>query len=412
MTKGKRAASTVTTVDGLKADPANRRTHNARNIEMIATALRSVGASRSIVIDEHDEELAGNGVVRAAAQAGISKVQIVDVDGDTIVAVRRTGLTPEQKRDLAIYDNRTAELAAWDIDQLRADVNAGLDLQPFFFEGELAALFSGAAAKPGLTDPDVVPPERPTGIVAGDLFELGRHRLLCGDSTAQGDVARLLGALVPFLMVTDPPYGVDYEPDWRNHAYRADGTAIGGKRTGQVTNDDRVDWTPAWALFPGDVAYVWHASLFGGDVSASLSRSRFEVRSQIIWKKPRFAISRGHYHWQHEACLYAFRTGRPAKWVGGRAQATVWDIALTDDTGQTNHGTQKPVECMRRPIANHGGPTDAVYEPFSGSGSTLIAAEQLERPCVAIEIDPVYVQMAIDRWEAFTGQRATKVGAA
>jgi hypothetical protein len=130
-----------TTVAALIPDPANRRTHSDRNVEMIAASLRSVGAARSIVIDEANEVLAGNGVLQGAARAGISKLHVVDVDGDTVVAVRRRGLTPEQKRDLAIYDNRSAELAAWDIDQLRADVNAGLDLQPFFFPEELVSLF-------------------------------------------------------------------------------------------------------------------------------------------------------------------------------------------------------------------------------------------------------------------------------
>lgn len=137
----------LTRVDGLTADPHNRRKHTKRNVEMIAAALRSIGAARSIVIDERNEVLAGNGVVEAAAQAGISKLKIVDVDGDTVVAVRRRGLTDTQKRELAIYDNRSAELAAWDVEQLHADMNAGLDLQPFFFDDELHTIFADGATK-------------------------------------------------------------------------------------------------------------------------------------------------------------------------------------------------------------------------------------------------------------------------
>jgi DNA modification methylase len=292
---------------------------------------------------------------------------------------------------------------------LREDMANGLDLAPFFTPAELESLTDVDGMKAGNTDPDAVPDERPTAIVAGDLFELGRHRLLCGDSTSEADVARLLGDVVPFLMVTDPPYGVEYDPDWRKQAKRPDGTPYGAARTGQVANDARVDWTPTWVLFPGVVAYVWHAGRHAAEVAVSMLAAELDVRSQIVWRKPRFVISRGHYHWQHEPCWYAAREGQSSKWVGDRSQSTVWDIAQKDDTGETNHGTQKPVECMARPIRNHGGPEDHVYEPFCGSGSTLIACEQLGRRCFAMELEPKYVQMAIDRWEAFTGQKAVKV---
>lgn len=378
---------------------------------MVVDALHHVGAARSIVIDEDNVILAGNGVTEAAADAGITKVHVVDVDGSTLVAVRRTGLTSEQKRALAIYDNRTAELAEWNAEQLKADLDAGLSLQPWFSEQEVDALMAKhLPPKEGLTDADATPDERPTSIVAGDLFEMGRHRLLCGDSTSQADVTRLLGDVVPFLMVTDPPYGVEYDPAWRNEARRPDGTPYGAARTGEVANDAQVDWSRAWALFPGVVGYVWHAGRFAAEVAVSLLSADFKVRSQIVWRKPRFVISRGHYHWQHEPCWYTVRDGHSSKWLGDRSQSTVWDIALKDDTGDTNHGTQKPVECMERPIRNHGGKDDAVYEPFSGSGTTLIAAERQQRQCFAMEIAPAYVQIAIDRWEAFTGQKAVKVG--
>lgn len=397
-----------THIKDLVPDPANRRKHNPRNLGMVVDALNHVGAARSIVIDEDNIILAGNGVTEAAAEAGITKLRVIEAAGDELIAVRRSGLTEEQKRALAIYDNRTAELAAWDYNQLKADKDAGLSLQPFWTPDEEAALLSRIEPMAGLTDADDAPEIRATGIVAGDLFELGAHRLLCGDSTAQADVARLLGNDKPFLMVTDPPYGVEYSPEWRNAAL-ADGA---NRRTGEVANDARADWSQAWALFPGDVAYVWHASLFAPEVVASVQLAHFKPRAQLIWRKPRFAISRGHYHWQHESCVYAVRDGKTSKWVGDRSQSTVWDIAIKDDTGETNHGTQKPVECMRRPIQNHGGPEDHVYEPFSGSGSTIIAAEQLGRRCFANELEPQYVQMAIDRWEKFTGKKAVKVGEA
>jgi DNA modification methylase len=206
-------------------------------------------------------------------------------------------------------------------------------------------------------------------------------------------------------MVTDPPYGVDYDPSWRADA----GVNHNPQKMGRVTNDDRADWREAWALFPGNVAYVWHAGLKASIVETSLVVSGFELRSQIVWAKDRLALSRGDYHWQHEPCWYAVRHGAPGRRTDDRTQTTLWTIPARDDSGH-GHGTQKPVECMARPMRNH--EVSDVYEPFAGSGTTVIAAEQLTRRCLAIEIEPRYVQVAIDRWEAFTGSTALKVGEA
>jgi DNA modification methylase len=396
-----------TTLGDLVPDPANRRKHNPRNLAMVTEALREVGAARSIVIDEDNTVLAGNDVAEAAVAAGLSRVRVVEADGSELIAVRRRGLTSEQKRALAIYDNRTAELAEWNFEQLAADQAAGLSLQPFWTDDEEATLFP-EALKQGKTDPDDVPPKRPTGIVGGDLFELGVHRLLCGDATTQGDVARLLADVTPSLMVTDPPYGVEYDPDWRNEAAEKGLISHAARRVGNVTNDDRIDWTPAWQLSPSAICYCWHADRHASSVQASLESAGFVIRSQIVWAKPRFAISRGDYHWQHEPCWYAVRKGATAQWRGDRSQTTLWSVAL-DPNVAGGHSTQKPVELVLRPLRNHSGD---VYDPFLGSGTALIAAEQVNRACYAIEIEPVYCQVAIDRWEAFTGQRAVKVGGA
>lgn len=252
---------------------------------------------------------------------------------------------------------------------------------------------------------------RVTDIAQGDLFELGAHRLLCGDATDPAAVRRLLGDQVPMLMVTDPPYGVEYDPTWRADA----GVNKNRKKMGKVANDDRADWRDAWRLFPGGVAYVWHGGLKASTVQASLEAVGFQPRAQIIWAKDRLVLSRGDYHWQHEPCWYAVRTDLSGFRTEDRTQTTVWEIPSTlwriparDDDGH-GHSTQKPVECMARPIRNHNALT--VYEPFSGSGTTLIAAEQLARRCFALELNPAYVQIAIDRWEAFTGETARKVAA-
>jgi len=258
----------------------------------------------------------------------------------------------------------------------------------------------------GLTDPDEVPeaPENPVSEL-GDLWVLGKHRIICGSSTEAHVVEKLLGPVKPHLMVTDPPYGVEYDADWRNNALRADGKKIGGRAVGKVLNDDKADWRDAWALFPGDVAYVWHAGNMAHVVADSLLACDFGIRSQIIWSKSHFVIGRGDYHPQHEPCWYAVRKGKAGHYDGGRKQSTIWQIDKPQKS-ETGHSTQKPVECMKRPIENNSSVGQAVYEPFSGSGTTIIAAEMTSRSCYAIELNPAYVDVAIKRWQDFTGQEA------
>ena len=228
---------------------------------------------------------------------------------------------------------------------------------------------------------------------------MGNHRLICGDSTRPDVVANVLNGVKPHLMTTDPPYGVSYDPKWRAEA----GVNSNRSKLGAVANDDRADWSEAWALFPGNIVYVWHGGLHSATVQQSLESCGFKIRSQIIWAKDRFALSRGDYHWQHEPCWYAVKgTGN---WHGDRSQCTLWEIKSREDSGH-GHSTQKPVECMRRPIRNNSSPGQAVYEPFSGSGTTIIAAEMEGRHCYAIELNPVYVDVAIARWQEFTGKQA------
>nr|WP_280139433.1 DNA methyltransferase [Devosia sp. YR412] len=206
-------------------------------------------------------------------------------------------------------------------------------------------------------------------------------------------------------MVTDPPYGVDYDPEWRARA-----EVSSSDRLGKVENDHRADWREAWALFPGEVAYVWHAGIYAINVAESLQSTGFSLRSQIIWAKPRLVLSRGHYHWQHEPCWYAVREGGQGHWQGLRDQTIIWAIDGASEDQDTRHSTQKPVECMRRPMRNNSKAGDTVYEPFSGSGTTIIAAEIEKRRCLAVELSPEYVDLAVLRWQAFTGNLATLDG--
>ena len=250
-------------------------------------------------------------------------------------------------------------------------------------------------------------PEVPTDPASrpGDLWCLGGHRVLCGDATDPETVSRLLGGVTPHLMVTDPPYGVSYDPGWRN-ASGASQTA----RTGKVLNDDRADWRAAWVLFPGDVAYVWHGALHAPTVAESLKASGLAVRSQIIWAKERLVLSRGDYHWQHEPCWYAVREKATGHWSGDRKQTTLWTVPSRDQDTETIHGTQKPVECMRRPMLNNASRGQAVYDPFLGSGTSVIAAETAGRVCLGLELSPAYVDVIVERWQRYTGKQAILEG--
>ena len=369
----------------------------------IAASIREFGFTNPILIDGDRGVIAGHGRLLAARKLGLTEVPTIEL----------AHLSDAQKRAYILADNRLALSAGWDEDLLRIELtdlqSEGFDLSLTGFDlDEIGSLL--IAATDGLTDPDQVPdvPESPVSR-AGDLWVLGRHRLVCGDSTDAATIHRVLAGVRPHLMVTDPPYGVEYDPNWRNHAYRTaadrpNGRKVGGKALGAVLNDDRSDWREAWALFPGDVAYVWHASLHARTVVESLEAVGFELRAQVIWDKGRPIIGRAHYQWQREPCWYAVRQGATGHWNGDRKQTTIWQIEhRKSDTG---HGTQKPVECMKRPIENNSSPGQAVYEPFSGSGTTIIAAEMTGRACHAIELSPAYVDVAVQRWEAFTGQTA------
>ena len=407
----------------LVPDPANRRLHNPRNIGMVADALQQVGAARSIVIDEDDVVLAGNGVTEAAAQAGITAVRVIEASGNEIIAVRRRGLTPEQKRALAIYDNRTGELAEWNVALLQADKDANLSLQPFWSAEEEAILLRNVT-KAGLTDPDAVPEHRATRIVRGDLFALGAHRLLCGDSTASADVGRLLGPDRAALIATDPPYGVDYAAivDGRANQKRGGWRDIAADTAAAMPNLETLVRQAFAEARPyaatGCAVIVWHPS--GENYAtfrAALTGAGVHVMKQIIWVKPTLVFGRHEYHWRHEPAMYGWFDGSRAHFYGDRSETTVWEIDYSEQYKVRNgpamaqgglglHPTQKPVEIFARPIRNHTHAGEIVYEPFSGSGSALIAAETHGRACRAMEIDPSYCQVAIDRWEAFSGQRA------
>ena len=380
---------------------------NAKAIPKVAASIRKWGWGRPLVVNDwpgcEGELIVGHTAWLAAQDLKLE-----------VVPVRIRRMEPAAAHALAIADNRLGEISDWDPDELGRIIGSGeitaSDLQiAGFSDAELRRLTNPE----GLEDDEV--PERPAKPVTqpGDLWILGNHRLICGDSTRADHVGLVLGGTKPALGVTDPPYGVNYDPSWRLKAANEGNLSAPPKRLGKVTNDDRSSWLEAWKLFPGWVIYVWHGALHSSVVENDLRSAGFETRAQIIWRKVVAPISRGHYHWQHEPCWYGVRKGKQAAWVGGRKQTTVWDIAGKmgnrnpgGEDADTNHGTQKPLECMARAIRNHEGD---VYDPFLGSGTTLIAAQKLGRRCFGVEIDPGYCDVIVERWRKLTGGEPERV---
>jgi hypothetical protein len=338
-------------IDSLIPYARNARTHSEAQVAQIAASMKEWGWTNPVLVDEGGLIIAGHGRVLAARQLGFAEVPVM-------VAA---GWTDAQKRAYVLADNQLAANAGWDNDLLKIELqelNAeGFPVDLIGFENIDALL--AAAGTEGLTDPDDVPevPVNPVSAL-GDVWVLGRHRIACGSSTDAHTVEAVLAGVKPHLMVTDPPYGVEYDANFRNGIKRADGSVVSARAVGKVLNDDQADWREAWALFPGDVAYVWCASLHIHEVADSLLASGFELRSSIIWAKSQFAIGRGDYHWQHEPCWYAVRKGGKGHYTGDRKQTTLWQIPKPQKS-ETGHSTQKPIECMKRPIENNSSPGQA-----------------------------------------------------
>jgi DNA modification methylase len=377
--------------------------HEEADLDRIATAMGRWGWTIPLLADEDGQLIVGHARLAAGARLGLTSVPVL---------VAR-GWSEEDKRAYRIFDNQMARRATWDPDLLRDELSelqrSGFDLGLTGFDPErLETILAGL--RPGVpTDPDAVPdcPEQPVTKL-GDVWLLGDHRVGCGDATSAGAVAAVLGEGKPHLMVTDPPYGVEYNPSWRTR--RSGNRDAPIKPT--VLNDDRADWRDAFSLFNGDVCYVWHGALHSGIVSAGLASCGLQPRAQIVWVKQHFTLSRGDYQWKHEALWYAVRDGKTSHWNGARTEATVWEFPNNNPFGNRHreqawgHITQKPVECMRRPIQNNSRPGELIYDPFLGSGTSLIAAELSGRICYGLELCPAFVDVTVRRWQLFTGRAA------
>jgi DNA modification methylase len=392
--------------------------HNPRKndqaIEAMAKAITSYGFRIPILAKSSGDMVDGHLRLKAAYALNISEVPVIPCDD----------MTEEQIKAFRLSVNRMAELAEWDFDLLKIEMEnmklSDIDIDPIGFDNEfLQGLFSDE--KQGLTDPDDIPdlPEdEPTITKPGDVWLLGNHRLLCGDSTMKNDVERLMGGGKAMVMQTDPPYGVAYDNALRPNP----GVAKPRVAKPRVANDDKIDGEEMQSFLENMLTasmdcmddhaayYFWHPMLAQGTyvAAAAAAAAGILIHRQIIWVKPVLLLGRGDYHWKHELCFYGWKKGNRPPFYGPRNQHTIWEIGNVSqrERREYNHATPKPVDLFIAPILNHTTIGQVLYEPFAGSGPQFIAAEQTNRVCYGMDIDPHYCDVIVKRWENFTGKTA------
>lgn len=400
----------MTSIKDLKSDHKNARRRTDRSASLIAESLKRYGAARSIVIDEDGRILAGNGTVEGAKKAGIDKLRIIEAEGDELIAVRRTGLSEDEKVGLALADNRSSDLSEWDHEMLR-QLSEEHDLTPWFEDDELLA--EVLEPEEGLTDADDVP-EPPADPITkpGDLWILGNHRLLCGDSTDTTALERLMAGANADLWLTDPPYnvalGMDESPEQaKKRNRRTDGLVVqnDSMKDGEFRQFLHDVYVAANCfLRAGAVFYIWHADSEGYNFRGAASDVGWKVRQCLIWLKSCLVMGRQDYQWKHEPCLYGWTEGAAHYWGSDRKQTTILEFDKPRRNGQ--HPTMKPVELFEYQMANSTKQGDIVLDSFGGSGTTMIAAERIHRKARIMELDPAYCDVIVKRWEDFTGKKA------
>jgi DNA modification methylase len=374
---------------------------NEAGVDAVAASIKAFGVRQPLVVDEQDVIIVGHTRYKAAQKLGLATVP---------VHVAR-GLTPEQARAYRIADNQTATLSQWDDDKLPLELialqQADFDLSLTGFSAEELERLLAPTPGEGLCDPDEVP-EPPVEPVTrpGDLWQLGRHRLLCGDATRSEDLARLMDGKVADLLLTDPPYNVAYE----------------GKTAEALTiANDQMD--PAAyrkflgaALFaagrhlkPGGSFYLWHADTAGLDVRSACADAGLSVRQCLVWVKSVLVPGRQDYQWKHEPCLYGWAEGAAHTWLSDRSQTTV--LEFDKPARSADHPTMKPVELFAYLMGNSCKPGGMVLDPFAGSGTALVAAEQTGRTAYLLELDPRYCDVIVRRYETYSGGQAKRLEA-
>jgi len=389
----------MTSIKDLKSDHKNARKRTDRSAKLIAESLQRYGAARSIVIDEENRILAGNGTIEGAKVAGIKNVRVIETDGSEIIAVKRTGLSEDEKVGLALADNRTSDLSDWDKDMLQ-QLSEEHDVAPWFDADDLAAILGEVEQLPaeGLTDADDVP-EAPAEPITkpGDLWILGNHRLMCGDSTDMLAVERLMAGQKADMVFTDPPY------------------AIYGSSTG--VGDDVADTKMIQPFFREIFAsmalaldghfYVccdWRTYPILNDL---LHGAGFAVKNMIVWDKVHMGMGM-FYRNTHELIIAGYPRAEKIKMRGKKTYGAVSDsnVWSFQRERQKQHTAQKPVELSARAISNSSAKGQIVLDLFGGSGSTLIACEDTARKCRMMEMEPKYCDVIVKRWEDFTGKKA------
>ena len=423
----------VMKIEELLPDPANVRRHPERNQQAALASMLRFKAARSVVIDKNGIVRAGNATLAAAKAAGITCVRIIETDGSELVAVRRSDWNDSVATAYSVADNRVAEHAEWSSelgDVIAALAHDGIELGDLgFTEEELTELFEGFGDQLGDssqgTEPDPGPQmDRAAELLekwkveSGQLWEVpsksvaGKcHRVLCGDCTKAEHVERLFKTgEKAVLMNTDPPYGVAYTDEARVAAERAHGRPQRESKWEFGIKNDGIDGaklqefleaairTAVRFLTDNAAFYLWHPMLTQGTFfAAAAAAADILIHRQIIWVKPSLLFGFGDYHWQHELCFYGWVKGNRPPFYGERNQTTIWDLRHETASIDRKHPTQKPVELFVRPIENHSKRGEIVYEPFAGSGSQFVAAEQTGRICCGIEIEPKYVSVILER---------------
>jgi DNA modification methylase len=386
----------MTSIKDLKSDHKNARKRTDRSAKLIAESLQRYGAARSIVIDEDNRILAGNGTIEGAKAAGIKNIRVIETDGTEIIAVKRTGLSEDEKIGLALADNRTSDLSDWDKDMLQ-QLSAEHDLAPWFDADDLAEILGTVEQLPaeGLTDADDVPeaPEEPVTKL-GDLWVLGDHRLLCGDSTSLTEVDRLMDGKKADMVFTDPPYGMSYQSNMRTKS----------AKFAVIENDDKIitDWLPLATAFSSGFCFVW-TTWKVLDQWLAVTKDFAPLTNMVVWDKGGGGIGdlKKTYSTDHEIAL-VFNRGVE---LTGKRIGSVWDIGKDRATDYV-HPTQKPVALAEQALDTTTKSGQIVLDFFGGSGSTLIACERQHRKARLMELDPRYCDVIVKRWEDFTGKKA------
>jgi DNA modification methylase len=395
---------------------------NDKAVDRMVSSLKEFGFKIPVLARSDGEVVDGHLRLKAARRLEIREVPVILCDEWSAAQVKAFRLLVNRSVNWAAWDEELLALELQDLNSTDIDLSlTGFDQHEI---DNLLSLPNQERGEEAAPPPPQNPVSRP-----GDLWLCGSrrnpHRVLCGDATQADAVARLLDACRPLLMVTDPPYGIELDSEWRDRArlkgcgpaepsYMKRRTA--GHRETSISGDTRADWSEAFALVPSlSVAYVWHASVFTREVLDGLLRIGFEHHQQIIWNKGRAVLTRTLYWYAHEPCWLVRKKNAP--WYGKPGEnSTIWEspspkfIMGGSAEDKFDHPTQKPVELMRRPIVNHLRRRELVYDPFLGSGTTLAAAELTGRVCYAIELDPKYVDVAIERWQSLSGQKAVLEG--